>query len=149
MILSPNEVAWLVGRYWPLGPMTVAGKPKTITVADQIDLIATAYEESAFNTDVISFSPATRADGTPNPNYGQADHGLWQISSRWNHVLLKDGGWRDPHQNTAMALSIYKTQGLVAWHAASDGWHPKTRAIAEMAHPRPIALPLTATVAMR
>jgi hypothetical protein len=141
-ILTPNEVAWLVTTNWPIGQAwTVAGKPLIISEALQIDLIATAYEESKFDAHALARSPARRADGTPNVNFGQADLGLWQLSTRWNHAWLLGTDWRDPIQNTAVAVRIFKAQGLVAWHAASDGWAAETMAIARMAHPRPMSIP--------
>lgn len=143
MILSANEVASLVLRYFPLGG------PRKITKTDQINLVATCFEESGFSTLAIGTSPAKRNDGTPNPSYGQQDLGLWQISTRYNYdklmipgvfdTLQPVGDWRNPFVNTAIAVEIYNEQGLEAWHAA-DVLEPRSLQVATMAIDRPIML---------
>jgi hypothetical protein len=99
MILSPHEVAWLalhVG-YWGPDDATIA--------------VAVALAESGGDTDALSRS-------STGDNVGQRDHGLFQISGRWNGDKLQLHRWRDPFDNTRMARQVY--DGFVK--AGKPGW---------------------------
>lgn len=101
MILSPHEVAYLVKLFWT--------DPE-----EQRTMVAIAIAESACNTSVIARS-------TVGANIGQRDHGLFQISGRWNGeklVAAAESGlnWRDPYVNTQLASLVFHEGGFLAWH---------------------------------
>jgi len=101
MILSPHEVAWIVKQFWD--------DPE-----DQKLMVAIAIAESACNTSAISRS-------TTGANIGQRDHGLFQVSGRWNGDKLSAASeqglnWRDPFVNAWLATQIWYAQGPIAWH---------------------------------
>ena len=98
MILSPHEIAFLVKRHFG-----------DLPEADQVTLVAIAWAESKGDTLALARS-------STGPNLGQRDHGLWQISGRWNaDKLTSMGDWRDPDINTRMARKVYNELGFKAW----------------------------------
>lgn len=101
MILSPHEVAYIVKLFFD--------DPE-----DQRKMVAFAIAESANNSSAIARS-------TTGANIGQRDHGLWQISGRWNGDKLQEAAenglnWRDPFVNCWLAVQIWFSQGPIAWH---------------------------------
>lgn len=101
MILSPHEVAYIVKLFFD--------DPE-----DQRKMVAFAIAESSNNTSAIARS-------STGENVGQRDHGLWQISGRWNGDKLASAAerglnWRDPFVNCWLAVQIWFSQGPIAWH---------------------------------
>lgn len=101
MILSPHEVAYIVKLFWT-------------DPAEQRTMVAIAIAESGCNTNVISRS-------TVGDNIGQRDHGLFQISGRWNGDKLQKAAeaglnWRDPFVNADMAARVFHEGGFKQWH---------------------------------
>ncbi len=101
MILSPHEVAYIVKLFWD--------DPE-----DQRLMVAFAIAESGCNTNVIARS-------TTGTNVGQRDHGLFQLSGRWNGDKMQAAAdlglnWRDPFVNAWIATQIWYSQGPIAWH---------------------------------
>ena len=107
MKLSPHEVADLVIK---------AGFSKTTIVPGTTDTeavvaVAVAFAESSADTESIS---RTTAPITSDPaSIGQRDHGIFQLSGRWQYPKIQAAGgrWRDPIANTAMAYEIFKGAG--------------------------------------
>lgn len=122
MKLSPSEIAYLVA--W-------AG----FTPDEQPTAIAVALAESGGDCEVIARS-------TIGENLGQRDHGLWQISNRWNGQRLIDlGPWRNPWRNTAMAYDLFEEWGRTwgAWKAYTSGSYEVflPDAVIALVHPFP------------
>lgn len=113
MKLSPHEVADLVLK---------AGFSKTTIVPGTTDseavvAVAVATAESGLDTDVIS---RTTAPLTSDPkSVGNRDHGLFQLSGRWqfDKIQAQGGRWRDPMVNTSIAYKIFVGNGrtFTAW----------------------------------
>lgn len=107
MKLSPHEIADLVIK---------AGFSKTTIIAGTTDseavvAVAIALAESGGDTEAIS---RTTAALTSDPNsVGNRDHGLFQLSGRWQYpkIQANKGNWRDPVVNTAIAYDIFKGAG--------------------------------------
>lgn len=103
MKLSPHEVADLVIK---------AGFSKTIIVPGTTDseavvAVAVAFAESSADTENIS---RTTAPITSDPaSVGQRDHGLFQLSGRWQYPKIQAAGgrWRDPVTNVKIAYTIF------------------------------------------
>lgn len=110
MKLSAHEVAW-------------ATTTQPWNKENRIIAIAVAFAESGGETDAIGRS-------STGSSVGNNDHGLWQISGRWNGQLLKDvanrgQSWRDPHVNAWLAFKVWKTQGWEAWSTFTSGSYEK------------------------
>jgi hypothetical protein len=101
MILSPNEVAWVAREVGFADP--ALGNDRRTGWSNWTMAVAVALAESSADTDAMGISK----DAT-SANYGNTDHGLWQISNRWNAARLKAGNWRDPLANGRMALALYR-----------------------------------------
>lgn len=107
MKLSPHEIADLVIK---------AGFSKTTIIAGTTDseavvAVAIALAESGGDTEAIS---RTTAALTSDPNsIGNRDHGLFQLSGRWQYPKIQavKGNWRDPIVNTSIAYEIFKGAG--------------------------------------
>jgi hypothetical protein len=107
MKLSPHEVADLVIK---------AGFSKTTIVPGTTDTeavvaVAVAFAESSADSESIS---RTTAPITSDPaSIGQRDHGIFQLSGRWQYPKIQAAGgrWRDPVINTAAAYEIFKGAG--------------------------------------
>lgn len=107
MKLSPHEVADLVIK---------AGFSKTTIVPGTTDseaviAVAVALAESSADTESIS---RTTAPLTSDPkSVGNRDHGVFQLSGRWQYpkIQANNGRWRDPIVNTAIAYEIFKGAG--------------------------------------
>jgi len=107
MKLSPHEVADLVIK---------AGFSKTTIVpgtkdTEAVVAVAVAFAESSADTESIS---RTTAPITSDPgSVGQRDHGVFQLSGRWQYPKIQAAGgrWRDPIVNTAIAYEIFKGAG--------------------------------------
>lgn len=107
MKLSPHEIADLVIK---------AGFSKTTIVpgttdSEAIVAVAVALAESGGDTEIIS---RTTAPLTSDPkSVGNRDHGLFQLSGRWQYpkIQANKGNWRDPVVNTAIAYDIFKGAG--------------------------------------
>lgn len=104
MKLSPHEVADLCIK---------AGFSKTTIVPGTTDseavvAVAVAFAESSAETDAIS---RTTAPITSDPaSVGQRDHGIFQLSGRWQYPKIQAAGgrWRDPETNVKIAYDIFK-----------------------------------------
>jgi hypothetical protein len=104
MKLSPHEVADLVIK---------AGFSKTTIVPGTTDseavvAVAVAFAESSADTDSIS---RTTAAITSDPgSVGNRDHGIFQLSGRWQYPKIQANGgkWRDPEVNVKIAYDIFK-----------------------------------------
>ena len=137
MILSPHEIAWIVGRTWP-----------STTTDEQLHAVAIALAESGGDTDAIARSADTLAGGAPNPNAGNRDHGLFQLSGRWqwDKVIAAGGDWRDPIVNSTIAHAIYVAAGRkwTPWHVyqseTAGSWLGRLPD-AKLAVPHPFPLP--------
>lgn len=114
MILSPHEVAWVVAQTWP-----------GTTPDEQVHAVAVELAEANGDTDVIARSPDTIPAPTgpglvPNPNAGNRDHGLFQLSGKWqwDKIIAAGGDWRDPLVNSAIAYQIFLAAGrkFTPWH---------------------------------
>ncbi len=107
MKLSPHEVADLAIK---------AGFSKTTIVPGTTDseavvAVAVALAESSADTDSIS---RTTAPLTSDPgSVGNRDHGIFQLSGRWQYPKIQkaNGKWRDPATNVAIAYEIFKGAG--------------------------------------
>lgn len=107
MKLSPHEVADLVIK---------AGFSKTTIVPGTTDseavvAVAVIFAESGGDTEAIS---RTTAPLTSDPkSVGNRDHGLAQLSGRWQYPKIQANGgrWRDPAVNVAIAYDIFKGAG--------------------------------------
>jgi len=107
MKLSPHEVAFLVIN---------AGFSKTTIVpgtndSEAVVAVAVAFAESSADTESIS---RTTAAITSEPaSVGQRDHGIFQLSGRWQYPKIQKAGgrWRDPATNVAIAYEIFRTNG--------------------------------------
>ncbi len=103
MKLSPHEVADLVIK---------AGFSKTTIVPGTTDseavvAVAVAFAESSADTESIS---RTTAPVTSDPkSVGNRDHGVFQLSGRWQYDKIQGAGgnWRDPAVNVAIAYKIF------------------------------------------
>lgn len=107
MKLSPHEVADLVIK---------AGFSKTTIVpgtkdSEAVVAVAVCFAESSADTESIS---RTTAAITSDPNsVGNRDHGLFQLSGRWQYpkIQANDGRWRDPEVNVKIAYDIFRGAG--------------------------------------
>jgi hypothetical protein len=107
MRLSPHEVADLAIK---------AGFSKTTIVpgtkdTEAVVAVAVAFAESSADTDAIS---RTTASTTSDPkSVGNRDHGIFQLSGRWQYDKIQAAGgrWRDPSANVKMAYDIFKAAG--------------------------------------
>ncbi len=104
MKLSPHEVADLVIK---------AGFSKTTIVpgtsdSEAVVAVAVAFAESGADTDNISRTTASVTSDAGS--IGNRDHGLFQLSGRWQYPKIQKAGgrWRDPATNVAMAYEIFK-----------------------------------------
>jgi hypothetical protein len=105
--LSPHEVADLCIK---------AGFSKTIIVPGTTDseavvAVAVAFAESSADTEAIS---RTTAAITSDPkSVGNRDHGIFQLSGRWQYPKIQaaGGNWRDPAVNVKIAYDIFKGAG--------------------------------------
>lgn len=103
MKLSPHEVADFVIK---------AGFSKTTIVpgtndSEAVVAVAVAFAESGADTENIS---RTTAPITSDPgSVGQRDHGLFQLSGRWQYPKIQAAGgrWRDPATNVKIAYAIF------------------------------------------
>lgn len=143
MRLSPHEIAWVVQQTWT-----------GTTPDEQTHAVAVALTESDGETDQIARSAdtipnPTGAPGTvPNPNAGNRDHGLFQLSGRWNwdKIIAAGGDWRDPLVNSAVAFQIFVAAGrrFTPWHVyqseTSGLWLTRV-ADAKLAVPHPFPIP--------
>jgi hypothetical protein len=102
VILSPHEVAWVVQRTWP-----------NTTLDEQLHAVAISLTESGGDTDVIARSADKLPGGAPNPNAGNRDHGLFQLSGRWqwDKIIAAGGDWRNPLVNSTIAHAVYVAAG--------------------------------------
>ena len=108
MKLSPHEIAYVASTHW--------------SGDDLVTAVAVALAESGGDTDVIARS-------TTGDNLGQRDHGLFQISGRWNGAkLVADPNWRDPVVNARLAKAVFdefvrmgKASGWMAWAVYNSG----------------------------
>lgn len=104
MKLSPHEVADLVIK---------AGFSKTTIVpgttdSEAIVAVAVSLAESSADTESIS---RTTAPITSDPgSIGNRDHGVFQLSGRWQYPKIQAAGgrWRDPVVNVKIAYEIFK-----------------------------------------
>src|SRR3954464_7054434 len=104
MKLSPHELADLAIK---------AGFSKTTIVPGTTDseavvAVATRFAESGADTENIS---RTTAALTSDPgSVGNRDHGLFQLSGRWQYPKIQAAGgrWRDPEVNVKIAYEIFK-----------------------------------------
>jgi hypothetical protein len=123
MKLSPHEVADLCIK---------AGFSKTIIVAGTSDseavvAVAVAFAESSAETDAIS---RTTAPITSDPaSVGQRDHGIFQLSGRWQYPKIQAAGgrWRDPETNVKIAYEIFKGANRSAGVAPFEQYLPDAR----------------------
>jgi hypothetical protein len=107
MKLSTHEVADLVIK---------AGFSKTTVVPGTTDseavvAVAVAFAESSADSESIS---RTTAAVTSDPkSVGNRDHGIFQLSGRWQYDKIQAAGgrWRDPATNTAIAYKIFVGAG--------------------------------------
>lgn len=107
MKLSPHEVADLVIK---------AGFSKTTIVpgtndSEAVVAVAVAFAESGADTENIS---RTTAAITSDPkSVGNRDHGLFQLSGRWQYpkIQANSGNWRNPVVNVKIAYDIFKGAG--------------------------------------
>ena len=107
MKLSPHEVADLALK---------AGFSKTTIVPGTTDpeavvAVAVALAESSADTDSIS---RTTAPLTSDPGrVRNRDHGMFQLSGRWQYPKIQAAGgrWRDPETNIKIAYEIFKGAG--------------------------------------
>jgi len=129
MILSPNEIAWVALQQW--------------TGVDAVTAVAVALAESGGDTETLARS----STGT---NVGNRDHGLWQISNRWNgDKLAASPGWRDPVTAARLARAVFDETarsgrvGWSAWSVFASGKHTAYLPDAQIAvaHPFPVQLP--------
>ena len=103
MKLSPHEVADLVIK---AGFSTTTIVPGT-TDSEAVVAVAVAFAESSADTDNIS---RTTAPLTSDPkSVGNRDHGIFQLSGRWQYDKIQGAGgrWRDPGTNVAIAYKIF------------------------------------------
>lgn len=105
MKLSPHELADLVMK---------AGFSKTTVVPGTSDpeavvAVAVAIAESNIDTETIA---RTTTSSSPE-SIGQRDHGIFQLSGRWqfDKIQGKGGRWRDPETNVAIAYKIFTGAG--------------------------------------
>jgi hypothetical protein len=107
MKLSPHEIADMAIK---------AGFSKTTIVPGTTDpeavvAVAVILAESGGDTESIS---RTTAPITSDPkSVGNRDHGLAQLSGRWQYPKIQaaKGNWRDPVINIAIAYEIFKGAG--------------------------------------
>lgn len=103
MKLSPHEVADLVIK---AGFSTTTIVPGT-TDSEAVVAVAVAFAESSADSESIS---RTTAAVTSDPkSVGNRDHGLFQLSGRWQYDKIQGAGgrWRDPATNVAIAYKIF------------------------------------------
>jgi hypothetical protein len=138
VLLSPHEVAWVVQRTWP-----------STTTDEQTHAVAVALAESGGDTDALARSADLLPDGkTPNPNAGNRDHGLFQLSGRWqwDKVIAAGGDWRDPLVNSSIGYAVYVAAGRkwTPWHVyqseTSGSWLTRLPD-ARLAVPHPFPIP--------
>jgi hypothetical protein len=103
MKLSPHEVADLCIK---------AGFSKTTIVpgtndSEAVVAVAVAFAESSADSEAIS---RTTAPLTSDPgSIGNRDHGIFQLSGRWQYPRIQKhgGNWRDPETNVKIAYEIF------------------------------------------
>jgi hypothetical protein len=103
MKLSPHEVADLVIK---AGFSTTTIVPGT-TDSEAVVAVAVAFAESSADSESIS---RTTAPITSDPkSVGTRDHGIFQLSGRWQYDKIQGAGgrWRDPATNVAIAYKIF------------------------------------------
>lgn len=107
MKLSPHEVADLCIK---------AGFSKTTIVpgtkdSEAVVAVAVAFAESSADTDAISRT--TAAITSDSGSVGNRDHGIFQLSGRWQYPKIQANGgrWRDPEVNVKIAYDIFKGAG--------------------------------------
>lgn len=131
MKLSPHEIADLVLK----AGFVAANPPKMDDEA--VVFVATVLAESGGDTEAMGRS-------TAGANVGNRDHGLAQISGRWNYdkIQAARGNWRDPAVNIAIAYQIFTDSGrkFTPWHAWSSGAYSGfiPDALIAVAHPWPL-----------
>jgi hypothetical protein len=103
MKLSPHEIADLVIK---------AGFSKTTIVpgtndSEAVVAVAVAIAESGLDSELISRTTASLT--SDSASIGNRDHGLFQLSGRWQYdkVQASAGRWRDPVVNIAIAYKIF------------------------------------------
>jgi len=125
VILSPHEIVWLIDWAGWTGDDPTTGLPHRILGC------AVFLGESAGNTAIMGRS-------TTGDNLGQRDHGLTQVSGRWNgDKIQQTPNWRDPRVNITLAKRIWdefqasKGNGWLAWSVYSsksyEQWLPDAR----------------------
>lgn len=103
MKLSPHEVADLAIK---AGFSTTTIVPGT-TDSEAVVAVAVILAESGADSESIS---RTTAPVTSDPkSVGNRDHGLAQLSGRWQYDKIQAAGgrWRDPATNMAIAYKIF------------------------------------------
>jgi hypothetical protein len=141
--LSPHEIADAVLAV-PFPPPGVPENDPPTGISNRVMAVAVALAESAGETDAMHTS-----DDPSSENFGQVDHGEWQISGRWNAVrLMNMGDWRDVYDNARMMSDLFmewwrkeskpgyekgkpigwKPSGWRAWSVYNSGtaWNPTT-----------------------
>jgi hypothetical protein len=139
MKLSPHEVADLAIKAGFSATVKAAG----LTDSEAVVFVAVCIGESGLDSDVMARSADKLPDGTPNPNAGNRDHGLGQISGRWNYDKIQavGGNWRDPAVNIGVCYRIFTgaARQFTPWHVYTGGgykaWLPDARLA--VAHPWP------------
>ena len=107
MKLSPHEVADLVIKAGFSRSTIVPGTNDSEAVV----AVAVAFAESSADTETIS---RTTAPITNDPaSIGNRDHGIFQLSGRWQYpkIQAQGGRWRDPETNVKIAYDIFKGAG--------------------------------------
>lgn len=100
MKLSPHEVAHVALSAFAGVP---ANDPAT-GLPNSLLAVAVALAESGGDTDAMHMS-----DVVESANYGQVDHGLWQISGRWNAARYQDitvVSWDDEEPMDLMGIRL-------------------------------------------
>jgi hypothetical protein len=127
----------VVQRTWP-----------STTLDEQIHAVAIELAEADGDTDAIARSADKLADGSPNPNAGNRDHGLFQLSGRWqwDKIIAAGGDWRDPLVNSSIAYAVYVAAGRkwTPWHVyqseTAGSWLTRLPD-AKLAVPHPFPIP--------
>lgn len=86
--------------------------------SEAVQFVATVLAESGGDTEVMGRS-------TSGANIGNRDHGLAQLSGRWQYdkIQAAGGAWRDPEVNMIIAYHIFSDAGrsFTPWHAFTSG----------------------------
>jgi hypothetical protein len=138
--LSPNEWAWLFRN-------VQVPDVRVMTDDEIVTAVAIVFAESGGETDIIAYSPKLKSDGTPNPYYGNADHGGIQASNWWNGPRLRVYRFRDPYDSVRMFKEIWKAakHTFSPWNVTDTGAEQKWKPQAEVGlrHPFEPANPYT------